>query len=356
MNRSKSLLRRALGVAGAATLGLAGVVAFAAPASAHNSEVVGVPVCDTASGDWVVTWTVNSIAPAGVKNFRLVEVSHTPADTALEGIAVTEGDGYPLPVGKPITATQKVPAGTTSASLSVRSKWENTYEESKAVTGKVKFRGTCEKDSPKPDFTATSDCSGDVVVTVTNSKKARAAADFEIVGKAGFSEKVTVKPGEDATVTVPAKSAGEIKVLVDGKQLKETVKWTLPENCEVPSLASKSDCDTLTIEVTNPKGGTPLTFTFTPAEGVAKTLDVAPGETKSVVYGGEKAKEVVVSAPDFEPETVAWEKPDNCGGGGGSLAKTGMKISVAVGGALVLLAAGAVLFVIARRRRVTFTA
>jgi LPXTG-motif cell wall-anchored protein len=357
VNRSKSLLRRAVAVAGAAAIGLLGAVAIAAPASAHHSEVVGVPVCNTATGDWVVKWTVNSIAPAGVHNFKLVEVSHTPADTTLTGIAVTEGEGYGLTVGTPVVGEQKVSGAVTSASLTVKSKWDNGFEEQDAKTGTVSFKEKCQQDSPKPGVTDASNCDGSVIVKLSNSDEASAAAEFEVVGKGGFSKKHTLKPGEQAEVTVPAKAAGEIKVLLNGKQFGKTIKWVQSEKCEVPKFASKSDCDTLTIEVANPKGGSPVTFTFTPAEGLTKTLEVAPGETKTVVYGGEKAKKVVVSSPGFESETVVWEKPANCGGtGGGTLPKTGMKIGGAIAGALVLLAIGGVLFIVARRRRVTFTA
>lgn len=356
MNRSKSLLRRALAVAGATAIGLVGAVAIATPASAHHSEVVGVPVCDTANGDWVVTWTVKSFAPDEAPKFRFIEVSHTPADTTLSGIAVTEDNSFPHTTGTEVVGTQKVPGSAESASLTVRAKWSNHFVEETAHTGEVEFDGTCEEDRPKPDFSSVSECNGTVVVTLTNSENARADAEFEVVGEGGFSEEKSVEPGDSAEVTVPAKSAGEITVLANGEPIGKPIKWTKPDKCEAPTLASKSDCDTLTIEVSNPAGGTPTTFTFTPAEGQTKTLDVAPGESKSVVYGGEKAKQVVVSAPGFESETVVWKSPGNCGGEGGSLPQTGMKIGGAVAGALVLLAAGGVLFVVARRRRVTFTA
>ena len=50
------------------------------------------------------------------------------------------------------------------------------------------------------------------------------------------------------------------------------------------------------------------------------------------------------------------EKPDNCGGGGGSLPTTGPKAGLIAGGAGALLALGAGLFVFARRRRIHFSA
>lgn len=356
MNRSKSLLRRALAVAGAAAIGLVGSVALQAPASAHHSEVVGVPVCDTASGDWVVTWTVTTVAPKEAPNFRIVSVEHTPASSTLEGIAATQDptqeETFPFTTGTPIVAKQKVAAGTEKAELFVKVKWNNLFEEEKPSSGEVKFHGTCQKDSPKPSVQSASDCAGTITITLTNGKEATAPAEFKVVGK-GVSKTVVVAAGESETIKVPS-SAGTVKVTVNGKQVGGDITWS-PQNCEAPSLASKSDCDTLTIEVTNPKGGTPLTFTFTPGEGQTKTLDVAPGETKTVVYGGAKAKQVVVSAPGFENETVVWQKPGNCDTGG-ALPVTGMKIGGAVAGALVLLAAGGVLFMVARRRRVTFTA
>src|SRR3954471_22963490 len=63
VNLFKSKLRRSTAVVAGAFLGLVGVVAFAAPASAHHSIVSGTPRCDSTTGEWVVTWAVDTVSP-----------------------------------------------------------------------------------------------------------------------------------------------------------------------------------------------------------------------------------------------------------------------------------------------------
>ena len=97
-------------------------------------------------------------------------------------------------------------------------------------------------------------------------------------------------------------------------------------------------------------------MTFTPSVGEPQTVEVEGGQTKSVTFPGSEGLTVVVTAFGEDSAPVAWEKPDNCGGGGGSLPTTGPKAGLIAGGAGALLALGAGLFVFARRRRIRFTA
>ena len=119
-------------------------------------------------------------------------------------------------------------------------------------------------------------------------------------------------------------------------------------------------CDTLTVGVDNPATGVPETVTFTPSVGEPKTVTAAPGEVKTVDFPaseGLTVEAVPQSAPD-EAATITYQAPADCddNGGGGSLPVTGAAIGGIVGGAALLLAVGVALFVMARRRKVKFTA
>ena len=68
---------------------------------------------------------------------------------------------------------------------------------------------------------------------------------------------------------------------------------------------------------------------------------------------------VAVEGFEDDAETIAYEQPADCdteGSGGGTLPVTGAAAGGIAGGAGLLLALGGVLFFMARRRKVKFTA
>ncbi|MEU4550459.1 LPXTG cell wall anchor domain-containing protein [Micromonospora violae] len=379
MNPPKSPIRRLAAIAAGALIGLAGVVTFAAPASAHHSEIKVKADCDTATGEWVATWTVNSFAPRGVDNYKFTEVSaktyvgKTASDAAIDGIAVTEGKEYPHAVSDAITATQRLDAKTTKATLSVRAMWDNGFVDDKLRSKSIEFSGTCAKEqppvpaTPKPTASVAADCDGDVVVKLENGKDATAPAKFTITGAGDFSEKVTVAAGESKSVKVPAKNATAIKVVAKGvdKPLFEGTP-AAAENCVEPGEPAgsyKSTCTELIFDIANPADGKTVTITFTPNKGEAQTLTVEPGKSGTVTFPAQEGLTVTPSAEGLDDTTpIAWEKPADCapGQGGGkdepALPLTGAATGGIIAGAAVLLAAGVALFMVARRRRVRFTA
>lgn len=376
MIRPKLPLRRPLAILGAAFVGLTAALAVAAPASAHHSEVKVKGECDTATGEWVVTWTVRSVAPHGVNKFKFTAVEaksyvgDTATDIQIPGIAATQGEpGYPHPVNQDIEATHRLPGETTAASLRVKSKWENGYRENKWAGAKIEFTGTCEKEqeepppaTAKPTATVGAECDGSVVVKLKNGDEATAPAEFTVRGSGDFEEKVTVAPGETKTVTVPADKASKIKVTAKGKK-KPLFEGSpaKPEDCVEPgepALSYALTCDELVWEVDNPADGKAVTVTFTPSTGEPKTVTVQPGKTETVSFPASEGLTVTPSADGVEGKPVAWEKPADCaaGGGGGDLPLTGAAAGGIAAAALLLVGAGIVLFVLARRRRVTFTA
>ncbi len=371
MNRLKSPLRRALAVAAGTLIGVTGAVAFAAPASAHHSTVEPKAVCDNVTGEWVVTWTVKSYAPADAPHYRLVRADLTPAGSTVTNIAVTPEGSYPHATHEALVGEQRLPGDATEASLTVQAQWSNGYTETGAPSNGIRFTEKCGKDSPEPTATMASTCEGTVVVTLSNGDNAKADAVITVTGegKKGFKETKTLKPGEkDVEVEVPAESAE--KVVVTEKGTDEPIAeggWTEPEDCVPPGGAEKyyeSTCKDLILTIDNTKGTETVVATFTPNKGEAQTLTVLKGEKKSASFEAFKGLVVTpsIEGDDEEYEPVKWQKPagDECDeggeGGGGTLPVTGAAAGGIAAGAVALLIIGAVLFFVARRRRVTFTA
>ncbi|MCF0097027.1 cell wall anchor protein [Micromonospora sp. MH99] len=217
-----------------------------------------------------------------------------------------------------------------------------------------------------PASTFASNCDGSVAVSLSNDGKiSKYAVEFEVKGENGFTKKVSVAPGKaDTSIVVPAADAGKIEVLVDGKVIENgTYSWTRPEDCPLPALTTKADCKEFALTVTNPEGGMPVKTTFTYGDKT-ETRTVAAGASETVTFKAGKAESALVTLPDLDLELEAVYTPEgNCGGSGGGggddqpgLPVTGAAAGGIAAGAIALLIAGAVLFVIARRRRVTFTA
>jgi hypothetical protein len=253
MNRKPRLLRRALAVAGAAFVGLTAAVALATPASAHDSSVAGVAQCDVETGEYVVEWTVTSRAPEKVDAFRLiaVEAAYTQGDqqkaTEVEGIAVTDGDGYPHPTDKVLTGTHRVPGDSTEATLAVQAEWDNKFVEKEPVRGHVELAGDCAKETellPRPHSTAKSDCEF-LVVSLFNHPDADAAAKFVVTAGPAFGTTVTVAAGDEATVEVPKAAAVANGVSV----VEQIIFYTMDFKYDDSDL----DCEPL--PVTGPRTG-----------------------------------------------------------------------------------------------------
>ncbi|MCO1596142.1 cell wall anchor protein [Micromonospora sp. RHAY321] len=221
-----------------------------------------------------------------------------------------------------------------------------------------------DKSCTTPASTFASACDGSVAVSLTNDGKiSKYAVEFEVKGENGFSKKVSVAAGKaDTSIVVPAADAGKIEVLVDGEVIENgTYSWQRPEDCPLPAVTTKADCKNFALTVTNPKGGLPVKATFTYGDKT-ETRTVAADSSETVTFKAGKAETALVALPDLDLELQAAYAPEeNCGGGGAGGEEPGLPVTGAAAGgiaagAIALLIAGAVLFVIARRRRVTFTA
>jgi hypothetical protein len=372
VNLRKSKLRRTTSLIAGTVLGLAGVVAFAAPASAHYSGVKGTPKCDTATGEWVVTWDIDTNSPQiKAPNYRFTKFDVTPAGSTVTNVAdgkaigTTDRHTFPYTSNQTLVGVQRLPGDATSASLTVKAEWNNRFSETRAHQATVNFDGTCAKDAPKPDAKLANTCEG-VTVTLFNAEDATADAVFTVKGDNDFSKTVTVKAGKDGvTVDVPAKDAG--KIVVTEKNSEKPVlegSYEQPENCQPEDNVSRTlnaTCDSITFTLDNTKGTKDLTAVFTPNKGDAQTLNVKAGDSGDVTFTGEKGLEISITENGEDAGTISYdkEKPEDCAvppGDNTGLPVTGAAAGGIAGGAAVLLALGAVLFVVARRRRVKFTA
>jgi hypothetical protein len=128
-----------------------------------------------------------------------------------------------------------------------------------------------------------------------------------------------------------------------------------------PTPILEEDCTTITIGASNPAEGKEISLKFETSKGETRTTVIKPGETKTEKFSavpGFTVKVTPTGIPGAKAETVAYEKPDNCdtSGSGGGLPVTGAAAGTIAGGAALLLAIGAVMFVVSRRRKVKFTA
>ncbi len=349
MNRQKLSLRRPIAVIGAAVIGLAASVALSSPASAHHPIVSGKGGC-VIDGKWEATWTV--INSEEDLEGKIVAVDPAP----VEGIAV---DAALPKAGDGALTGKQIVTGESPVHLKVTVRWDRDGRIIEATKkGIAKPSKKCAAAGFEPE------CDGSVVVTLDNMK-GKKAARLTVTAK-DFEETHEVPAGETKTGVVVPAGAGEITV-TQGRKVVATYTWEKPGDCGEPAGEVESTCDELIFTLQNPEDGKSITLTFTPNTGEAQTRTVAPGETmEPVKFAASEGLEVTVSAEGVEDETFAWEKPEDCatptpappgeGGGGPELPVTGVAAGGIAGGALVLLAIGAVLFFVARRRRMTFTA
>lgn len=379
MNRKPTVLRRLVAVVGAAFVGLVGAVALGnSPAFAHHSAIEGKAVCDTATGEYVVDWTIRTFAPEDADHFKFVYVNAYRAINEKDieyievpGISVTpEDQGYPYATDEPFKVTQRVDGKYVRVALAVRSKWSNGFEEKDVVWNKVYFPGTCEKGKAEPHATAEYDCDA-AYIQLTNDRDAKVDAEFTITN-GDWEKKVTVKPGEELEpIKVPAVKGDKITVTEKTTGYVYSFTHKPKSGCGEPTGAIKATCDDITFALDNPEDGPEsIELTFTPSVGEPVTRTVAAGSSmEPVTFPASEGLTITISSPGEEDEVVKYADyaPEDCdapstpppgGGGGGEeppLPVTGANTGLIAGGAGVLLALGAGLFLVARRRRVRFS-
>lgn len=296
MNRSR-IIRRAAALAAGSLVATAAMLAVAAPASAHHTILSG--ECQLDNGKYVVVWTVqNNEAKMDAK---ITKLEASPDGTNFSGFEV----GTPLPAGGKLTGKQTIIDGQEKAVLVVAADWGDNGEwNNKNNTKTVNIDEKCRSGQQPP-----------------------------------ASPSVPAEPSPSATPSPEPEP-------------------TLPPLPGEPEVDIVFTCEEIQFTLKNPKDSVDFELIFTPSKGAKVTKNFPAGETTTVKFPATKGFKVVVSSKDWEGETVEipFEQPEDCDGEGGGLPVTGTAVGGIAAGAAVLLAIGAGLFVMSRRRRIRFTA
>jgi LPXTG-motif cell wall-anchored protein len=298
VNRMKPTARRPLAILGGTFLGLAAAVAIAAPASAHHPEIAGTG-CKLEDGSVKVTWTVSNSETEWTAEIK--EIS-SPSAAPVTGFAV--GSIIPKKGEGSLTGEQTVPAGA-EAKLTIKAFWDKEQADVTAEReGVATITGNCEESEPSPSPSVTPSASPSPSPSESES------------------------PSPSPTPSAPG----------------------------APTFELQETCEKLIFIIHNPADGIDFTVTLTSEKGEVKELRAIPGETTSVSFDAYEGLEVTPSIGDVEDEPVPWTEPADCADEGGGLPVTGAAAGGMAAGAGVLLAVGAGLLLVARRRRVRFTA
>ncbi|MFF5179028.1 LPXTG cell wall anchor domain-containing protein [Micromonospora sp. NPDC000316] len=337
MNSPKSPFRRVAAIVAGALIGLTGAATFASPALAHHTTVTGT-ACKTDNGVYRVEWkVVNSERDlAGT-----ITKVWTPSGTAIEGIAT--GTKLPKPSDGNVVGVQYTTKGKALELKVTAEWWRNGRLHTNTATGKAKESKNCAKPTPTPKPTKPPKPTPTPSVTPSVTPSA---------------EPTTPAP------TTPAPTTPAPTGPVPTPQPSEPTGPLVPEEPNAPVFEIVFDCDALVITADNPADGVTETLVLTTDKNVVKKLELIPGKKTEVSFEAYEGLTVTPSVEGEEgdpAEAVKWVKPAECnpGQGGGdspALPLTGAATGGIIAGAAVLLAAGAALFVMARRRRMRFTA
>jgi hypothetical protein len=308
VNLLNSKFRRTTALVAGSFLGLVGVVALSAPASAHAPRVDATTECS--DGGWTVHWTAQND----------YNQDATVSGVELDGIPVEGGIGD-IKIGKSVKASfaetlkgdSLLKPQQDKATLVVKLHWDGWGDNTASKT--IDRPADCPTASPSAS-TSTS---------------------------AIPSDSASPSPSETTpTLPVPTPSSST--------------------EVGLPSLDIAEDCTTMTFTVDNPKNGIEFALNFKSSKGEERNDTFKPGDKKSEKFSATEGFNVVLTVTvDGEkqtPDTFTYKKPADCdtSGNGGGLPVTGAAAGGIAGGAAALLAAGIVLFVMARRRKVKFTA
>jgi len=331
VNLLRTKLRRTTAVLAGTVLGLAGVAALASPASAHSPVVAHSESCVASDGSWSIDWKVGNDFWSDA-TVREITATATTKNGSTANVKVTG----PVTEGKPIPAYS---AGNAETSVS----GTTTIKDADVVSVKLKtilfwpvdgYSNDGNGRNRAPDYT-----------TVDKpTKKCEAAPPTT----------PTTSPTTPPTEATPTPTPTETP--------------TLPVPTDVPNVFTpilEEDCTTMTIGADNPADGITWKFDLKTSKGEERSFTLKPGEKHTEKFSATKGFSIKITISvtvngktysDFD--TVKYETPPNCTGGqgGGGLPVTGTPTAAIAGGAAAILALGAGLFLLARRRKVKFTA
>lgn len=338
MNRI-SLTRRLVAGAAGLALGALSTVAGAAPAAAgdetqtygseHRAELVqvtGEAKCDIATETFTVTWRVTNMT-----DFLATVLSVTSGGepVVIDGIALNQAIGG----SESASGTQSFPSGTESADLTVELRWAwqdrqgNWKEKTASATATVEL-GDCKEPPTEPE-------------TPAITRAVFFGCDLFVIALRNDDEPngatLQLTPNQD----VESGHASPFVDLID----EADGEIEVPEGFELEDVSTLAAGETFTAGPLGP--GEAHAHGFQPSEGLVITAVALVGG--AVVGEAELSWDALLVEEGIECD----EEPP---GEGGELPVTGNTTLLVAGGAVALLALGGGLFLVARRRRVTFTA
>ncbi|BCJ42507.1 hypothetical protein GCM10010168_07510 [Actinoplanes ianthinogenes] len=365
----KSTLRRTATLLAGAVVGLTGVVAIAAPASAHDAWVTGAAQCGT-DGKNVVKWTLTNDykTDATISNLQITAGGTAPVDA--NGHELTSG--FVLPAAQhnhfgEAVFTQTFDSGT-EVELSFTASWpQDGYTESTPNNkAKVQLKQGCTPPAPTcetnpPKFTHTfALVDGKWKSTVKLDATTRLCHDEPVTLVSYFTPQPNDKNGDNwpqyeyqsQTKTISDKESSvdlEVeapdcntqvdlffgdKVITpmtkDGARYGDTKlgsksglggRSTGPQGwyngggkaCTTPAVAPVSSCTgDLTLNLSNNGKFGKYDVTFTVKYGnETKTVTVAAGKADTLTIPAGSG-DVTVSAPGLEEKKYSWTRPEDC--------------------------------------------
>jgi LPXTG-motif cell wall-anchored protein len=320
-------------------------LALAAPASAEDAApytaetisergvtVTGSAECDPETTTWTASWTVTNTSPA--ETATIID-----PDPAVDGFVHNDAFGP----GESRTGTQAFPSGTASATFEATLRWwsEATGEELKSGSASVEL-GDCQPESdpdpepePEPEPPAEP-----AIITFSTCDLLGFIIDNS---EGGAAATVTFTP--DRTVTHG--HASGFSYTVDEEN---NVQVIIAEGAGIQQVVGDADSASPVVLGPFPAGADPHTHAFQAADGLTVTVELALDGTPV------ELKDNVVTWSDEGLGCAVEEEDPGADGEGGELPVTGASTTLFAGGAVLLLAVGGSLYLIARRRRVTFTA
>lgn len=231
MNPSRLTRRLVAGAAGLA-LGVAGTLALASPASAHHPTVDGNAVCDEATGEWVITWTVANSEHDLTGTLSAVTV--TPEATLT---TIVVGATLPVSGDGPLQEEQRVPGDTTAASLTVEGTWiRDGNKIVKSADKSLELGGECAPGEEPPEDEELGEFSFDcetLKITFTNPTEEELTVAF--VPSTGDAVELAVAPGETGEAEFTASEGLSVAVQINGEdvELEEPIEITSEEWAEL---------------------------------------------------------------------------------------------------------------------------
>jgi LPXTG-motif cell wall-anchored protein len=350
--------RRLFAALGAAAVGVAATLALATPASAHKVTITADHVCDTATGDWLVTWTLQN----DYDTDATVQSVESDQPAAIDG--VEEGTVVPRRsnrVDGKKEGVQRVPGSTASVSLTIKAVWLSD-DYTREASGKETLSGGSCTPTPKcvdakdAKYKHTFDKSGKATVELTGDlplcegQKQPFALVSYYTPSAKFAtpQYLYDKDNEQAVTDKVRKielsvdlpncftqldlvwGSEVIDPLVDdrygnrklgskgapGNRSSGPPGWFNGGSgtCAEPAVEFVSACDgSVTVKLINDASGKyDAPFVVRDADGVEQKVSVAPGKSAKVVVKAAAASKIDVLMDGKVIKSGGWERPADC--------------------------------------------